>query len=422
MSIDSTAELLFHIGANTDDATANIARFRTLLGKDLDGITGEFGAWASKIVGSVTTVQGALTATGALMGAGLVAVAGFALEAAHKYSEFVDQVARGTKTTGMSMEAMSQLKFAADLTGTSYDALTGGLTKFATTVVKAAQGSEQQVKAFAALGISHAQVVAGEKDLNGLLMIVADRFHELGSRVLQTAEARELFGRGGAALVKMLSQGSAGLHEMGVRAQELGLVLSGQDREANEAYKLSIHALKAELEGFVVTLGREILPALTGTLAHIVGYAQALKHSLSMPTSSLGWWASFAKIASEGEMNAAAFAARMEALAKSLAKYGTENKGLADVAKAAKGEWQGLSDMLKKVREETLQLSSVDQKATKDLEHTQFELDKLTAKYRELSAAGKLTKEDAATQAAALAAMPAALSALMTHYIDQINK
>src|ERR1039457_4840094 len=44
------------------------------------------------------------------------------------------------------------------------------------------------------------------------------------------------------------------------------------------------------------------------------------------------------------------------------------------------------------------------------------------AKYRELSAAGKLSKEDAASQAAALAQMPAAMSALMTHYIEEINR
>ena len=193
MSFDSSAELLFNIGANADDAEANIARFRSLMGKDLEDLTSEFGEWTTKLLGNLTTVNGALMATGALLGAGLVAAAGFAVEAAQKYSQFVDEVARGSKTTGIGIEDMSKLKFAADVTGTSYEALTGGLTKFAVNVVKAAQGSEAQVKAFTALHISHEQIVAGEKDLNGLLMIVADRFQQLGSRVLQTAEARELF-------------------------------------------------------------------------------------------------------------------------------------------------------------------------------------------------------------------------------------
>src|ERR1039458_2257589 len=130
MPIDSSANLLFTIGANSDDAEANIQAFRTLLGKSLGDMGAEFEAWASGIVGEIATVQGAMIAGGAIMGAALVGIAGFALEAAHKYSEFVDEVARGAKTTGISMENMSRLKFAAETTGTSYEALTTGLTRF----------------------------------------------------------------------------------------------------------------------------------------------------------------------------------------------------------------------------------------------------------------------------------------------------
>ena len=70
MAIDSSAELLFNIGANTDDAESNILRFRTLMGKDLSDLTGEFDAWAGKLVGDLGTVKGALIATSALMGRG----------------------------------------------------------------------------------------------------------------------------------------------------------------------------------------------------------------------------------------------------------------------------------------------------------------------------------------------------------------
>ena len=180
MAIDSSAELLFNIGANTDDAESNILRFRSLMGKDLSDLGGEFDAWAEKLVGDLGTVKGALIATSALMGAGLVAAAGMAVEAARKYSEYVDAVSKGSRVTGISVESMSKLKFAAEATYTSYEALTQGLTRFASNVVKAAQGSEAQAKAFTALGISHEQLVAGEKDLNGLLMVVADKFQTLG--------------------------------------------------------------------------------------------------------------------------------------------------------------------------------------------------------------------------------------------------
>ena len=48
MAFDSTAELLFNINANSDDAEGNIARFRSLMSKDLEGMAAEFESWALK--------------------------------------------------------------------------------------------------------------------------------------------------------------------------------------------------------------------------------------------------------------------------------------------------------------------------------------------------------------------------------------
>jgi hypothetical protein len=158
MPIDSTAELLFKVNANSDDAESNIARFRTLLGKDLAGMGAEFEAWSGKILGEIATVQGAMIAGGALLGAGLVAAGAFAVDAAHKYASYVEEVARGTKTTGLSMEAMSGLKFAADQTNTSYDSLVTGLTRFGSTIDKANGNATVFDKTFGRLKISHADV------------------------------------------------------------------------------------------------------------------------------------------------------------------------------------------------------------------------------------------------------------------------
>ncbi len=71
--------------------------------------------------------------------------------------------------TGISAEEMSQLKHAADLTGTSYDMLVRGLTLFEAATVKAGEGSQQQAQAFQRLGITQAQLAAGERDIVPLL-------------------------------------------------------------------------------------------------------------------------------------------------------------------------------------------------------------------------------------------------------------
>jgi hypothetical protein len=80
MAFDSAAGLLFNIGANSDDAEANIARFRALLGTDLDQLAGQFKDWSDKVFGDLDTVKGAMLGiTGAALAAG-VAIAAFAVE------------------------------------------------------------------------------------------------------------------------------------------------------------------------------------------------------------------------------------------------------------------------------------------------------------------------------------------------------
>jgi uncharacterized membrane protein len=101
MALDSTAELLFKINANTDDAQGNIAKFRTLLSKDLSDIGAEFESWSSKVLGELTTVQGMMTAGAAVLAAGVVAVGAAISKANEQYDQYVNSVSRGMIVTGL---------------------------------------------------------------------------------------------------------------------------------------------------------------------------------------------------------------------------------------------------------------------------------------------------------------------------------
>lgn len=415
MPIDSTADLLFRIGANTDDAEGNIARFRSLLGTDLGEMGAQFKDWSTGVFGDLSTVQGAVLGMTAALAAGVVAVAAAAGEAAHKYSDYVTEVERGSRATGISLEKMSGLKFAAEETGTSYDSLVTGLTRFASTVVKAAAGGEQQMEMFKRLGISQEQVKAGEKDMGPLLEQVADRFHGLGSQVEKTAVARELFSRGGAALVRMLSLGSEGLREFEREAAKLGLTVGQQDVVEVEKFRLTTKATEAQMEALSLEIGKFVLPVFERFKVGVLAVAIGLK---DLPKALHGdWWASWKEdMAEAGE--------RIDKLSHALANLPAEGEGLGDPEKIAKvrEEWTGLVDVLERVKDASKDTFSVDDRTAKDFEKLQDEIGKAERKYDELRAAGKLTAEDAAQEAAALRALPAALSALLTHQIAEINQ
>src|ERR1022692_3894259 len=113
MAFDSAADLLFNIGANSDDAEANIARFRSLLGTDLDAMGAQFSDWADKVFGDLSTVQGAMlgiTAGVAALGVGLAA---FAVEGAHKFEEYALAIGDAQQKTGLTTQTLSAMHLAA---------------------------------------------------------------------------------------------------------------------------------------------------------------------------------------------------------------------------------------------------------------------------------------------------------------------
>ncbi len=416
MAFDSSSELLFSIGADTGDAEGNIQRFRSLLGKDLDDISAEFSDWSSKVFGDMSSVQGVVTAGAATLGAAVLAVGTAAVEAGNKYAEYVSEIAKGTRTTGLSAEQMSGLHYAATETGVSYEALTTALTRFATTTVKASEGSEQQEKAFARLGISQAQVKAGEKDMMPLLMAVSDRFHALGSTVDRAALARELFGRGAEQLLPILAQGSAGIQEFANRCREMGLTVGKSDVDALREYRAAIQSMKAEVEAATIMVGRVALPLMEAFAVALMGILKTIKQD----AFRIGGVFSFV---GDLKRNTAAAAEEIIKLGKSLKLEGA-GEGLRDaVTKTAKlkEDWTGLSDLLSKINARMVG-PSVDERTTEEINRLGEEWGKVIKKYDELRAAGELGTEDARAQAAALAEIPKAFGALLTHTITEVNE
>src|ERR1035441_6983637 len=104
MAFDSAADLLFNIGANSDDAEANIARFRSLLGTDLDALGAQFEEWSDKVFGELETVKGALLGITAAAAAGVVAAGAFAVESAHKFEEYALAIGDAQQKTGLTTE------------------------------------------------------------------------------------------------------------------------------------------------------------------------------------------------------------------------------------------------------------------------------------------------------------------------------
>jgi len=262
MAFDSTANLLFTIGADSTDAQANIQRFRGVLSKDLGQMKTEFDDWSNKVFGNLSTMKGAMTAGVATLAAGALAVGGAMWTAAEKTARYAEEIEDGTDKTGLSAEKMSELRFAAEQTGLQYGSLISSLVKFERIVVEAASSGEAYRQTFGRMGISQAEVKRGTENILPLLMRTADAFKSHGSTVEKAAMSQALFSRGGAELLEFLGLGSAGIKQLSDRARELGVVLTEQDIVAAKAFKMASQELHTALNGVWFSIGRAGLPVL----------------------------------------------------------------------------------------------------------------------------------------------------------------
>lgn len=199
---------------------------------------------------------------GGAMFAGGAAVIAPLLAAVNSFSEAGDKLAKMSDRTGATVEALSELSFAAERSGTSITAVEGAISTLQGTLVEASRGSGAAHLKLAELG----QTL---RDLKGLspdkqFERIADRIAAVQDPARRATLAVTAFGGAGRELIPMLSQGSAGIQAMRKSAQELGVVMSGEDARAASAFGDAVGTLKNQLGAVKNLIGAALAPMLTG--------------------------------------------------------------------------------------------------------------------------------------------------------------
>ncbi len=184
----------------------------------------------------------------ALVGVGVTLTAGAVY---HGLKHLVDETAaaafessKNAKMIGISREAYDELGFAAKESGVHVETLQTGLRYLNIASARAGQGGRELGKAFRALGVSPAG-----KPVDKLLMDIAAGYERLGkSDPRRVLFAREMFGRGGIEMLRLLDKGKEGLAEMREEAHKLGLVFTDEDVEAATDFKKATLTLHSTLE------------------------------------------------------------------------------------------------------------------------------------------------------------------------------
>lgn len=218
----------------------------------LDGIRNNLG----RLGDETRRVQGLLAGLGVSLTLGaFAALVKGAIDSA-------DELNKLSQKIGISVEALSTLQFAAQLSDVGLDTLKTGLKGLSANLTEARSGLGEGAALFQALGISVEDAAGNLKSSDTILLEIADRFASFEDGATKTALAVKLFGKSGMDMIPFLNQGASGIRTLMQEAERLGLKLSTETAQAAEAFNDNLTALRASSSGLGISLATELLAPL----------------------------------------------------------------------------------------------------------------------------------------------------------------
>ena len=156
--------------------------------------------------------------------AGAAAVGGLATLIDRSISA-ADAVAKTADKLGVGVEALQELRFAAQLAGVEQTTLDMGLQRFTRRVAEAAKGTGEAKQALSQMGIALKDQHGNIRRAEDLLNDVADAFKRTTNPAERLRLAFKLFDSEGVAMVNMLVGGAEALEATRRHARDLGIVL-----------------------------------------------------------------------------------------------------------------------------------------------------------------------------------------------------
>lgn len=234
----------------------------------------------SRMVKGLRSASQKLQAFGAsvqTMGFQLVAAGGAViaplLAAVQHFATAGDQVNKASDRTGVAVEALSELAYAADQSGANLETLEGGLRRMQASVLDAAKGSKSAQENLAMLGLTVEQLAGLSPDQQ--FKLIADRLSRIEDPTLKAAMAMKVFGKSGTQLLPLMAGGAKGIEELQQRARELGLTISKDDAQAATLFGDTLDDLWKSVKAGVFAIGSALAPMLTDLIAHAIKFVVA---------------------------------------------------------------------------------------------------------------------------------------------------
>jgi lambda family phage tail tape measure protein len=252
-----------NLGSLVVSLEANIARFTSDMGRAADQTQQAM----SKMQGAVNMVKGAMGALGVGISVlGLASLVKDAIDAA-------DNLRDMSQKTGVAVETLNGLGFAAGQAGGSLESVVDAAGKVNKAVAEAAGGNEETSEAFKVLGINVRDAAGNLKTADVVMAEVADQFKKYADGPEKSAIALRIFGKAGADMIPFLNDGGDAMRENIEYAKKYSEVTdelaNGSDNFNDTMGKLTI-----QQKSFGNALAAQVLPLLQLVADEILGASE----------------------------------------------------------------------------------------------------------------------------------------------------
>jgi hypothetical protein len=175
--------------------------------------------------------------------------------------DYADHLNDLSKTTGIAVETLGGLGYAASTAGVNLETVAKGSQRLAQLMAQAASGSAQAANVFSAMGVSFKNADGSLRGLDDTLFEIADRFQQYADGPEKAALATELFKKGGEALIPLLDEGGAKLREL-VDEYKAYAGVSTETARGADQFNDTLQKLKLISGSFFTQLASALLPTL----------------------------------------------------------------------------------------------------------------------------------------------------------------
>ena len=244
------ANLVVSVSGNTAKLNSSLDAAQTRVGK--------FKGFATTALKAVRTAAKGLAIGGA------AAIAGFGINATKDFIQTGDELDKMSKRTGISVETLSELGFAAEQSGSDLETVEKASKRLASTIFDAGEGVKVSTDALQALGVNMLDIF--NQTPAQQFTTIAEALSNVDNATTKAALAQDVFGKAGTELLPLFENGASGMAALRQQAIDLGNTFTTDAAAKAAEFADTLNELKQTIGGLGKDIAEKIVPILTNLL------------------------------------------------------------------------------------------------------------------------------------------------------------